>query len=329
MTGNTPTTLYSSRPLRQTGLTLIEIMVAMVISLVLLGGVLQIFQSNKQSFRVQEALSRVQENGRTAMRILTEDLRMADFWGCTSQDISVTDNLNSGGSGYVNLLDDGGLAGTDNTGLNSSDTITLEGAMSTGLTIQPPYGPSESANLGVAAGNSLQQGDILLVTDCHQGDIFQVSNANPSSGSVVHNTGSSTVPGNYNPSACGGGGNAHCLSQVYQGDATVYQARQTTYSIAAGESGEPALFRQINSNAATELVEGVEDMQILYGERLNSNTGTMRYVAAGTAGLNMNNVASVRITLTLRSIATNVATSGDGRLRRTYTTTISIRNRNP
>jgi len=86
-------TIHTMRP-QQTGLTLIEILVAMVISLILMAGVLQIFQSNKQSFRVQESLSLIQENGRTAMRILAEELRMAAFWGCRSQDISIiTDNL--------------------------------------------------------------------------------------------------------------------------------------------------------------------------------------------------------------------------------------------
>lgn len=49
---------------RQHGLSLIEIMVALVISLFLLAGLLQMFISTRQSARIQENLSRVQVNGR-------------------------------------------------------------------------------------------------------------------------------------------------------------------------------------------------------------------------------------------------------------------------
>jgi type IV pilus assembly protein PilW len=302
----------------QTGLTLVEIMVAMVISLILLAGVLQIFQANKQSFLVQESLARIQENGRAAMRILAEDLRMADFWGCTSQEIEITDNLNAGGTGYVDLLVNGGISGTNGTG-TSPDSITIEGARSAGISVSAAM-PNVAAALPVTSGAGLQQGDILLVTDCTQGDIMQITNNSPAtSNTVVHNAGSAVDPGNSTAN----------LSRIYDTNAMAFQARQTTYSIAADpDSGEPSLFRTENG-AAVELVEGIEDMQIEYGELLNAISGTMRYVNAGVGSLNMNQVQSVRITLVARSDAASVAIGGDGRLRRTFSNTISIRNRNP
>ena len=63
---------------------LIEIMIALLIGAFLLGGVLQIFVSSKQTYRMQEGLSRLQENGRFAMDFLARDIRMAGFWGCHS-----------------------------------------------------------------------------------------------------------------------------------------------------------------------------------------------------------------------------------------------------
>ena len=46
-------------PRRQGGLTLIEIMVAMVVSLILIAGVIQIFVGTRQTYRFQDALARV------------------------------------------------------------------------------------------------------------------------------------------------------------------------------------------------------------------------------------------------------------------------------
>ena len=68
----------------QTGMTLIEIMIALLIGAFLLGGVLQIFIGSKQTYRMQEALSRLQENGRFAIDFIGQDIRMTSYWGCHS-----------------------------------------------------------------------------------------------------------------------------------------------------------------------------------------------------------------------------------------------------
>jgi len=97
---------YLSVKNSQCGLTLIEIMIAMLIGLFLIGGVLQIFISTKQTYRMQENLSRMQENGRFAMEFLGRDIRMAGYWVCMTPaggDITGTnDNATSGDS-----IDDG------------------------------------------------------------------------------------------------------------------------------------------------------------------------------------------------------------------------------
>ncbi|MDO9240573.1 MAG: prepilin-type N-terminal cleavage/methylation domain-containing protein, partial [Methylicorpusculum sp.] len=72
-----------SRP-KQSGMTLVEIMISLLIGAILLGGVLQIFISTKQTYRMQEGLSRLQENARFAMEFLTFDIRMAGYQGCPS-----------------------------------------------------------------------------------------------------------------------------------------------------------------------------------------------------------------------------------------------------
>jgi type IV pilus assembly protein PilW len=59
------------------GFSLVELMVALVITLILLAGIGQIFLSSKKSYTLQDSLSRMQENGRYAMDTLSQDLRRA------------------------------------------------------------------------------------------------------------------------------------------------------------------------------------------------------------------------------------------------------------
>lgn len=60
-------------------MSLIEIMIALVISLFLIAGVIQLFIGSKQTYRSQDALSRIQENGRLAMESMATDIRMAGY----------------------------------------------------------------------------------------------------------------------------------------------------------------------------------------------------------------------------------------------------------
>lgn len=320
---------------KQRGVTLIEIMIALVIGLVLTGGILQVFASTRQSNRVQEAISRMQETGRMALEVVARDVRMADFWGCAADVINVVNNLNSANPGFI-AFDNGGVEGTDGGG-NNPDTLILRGGNSTGLRLEPPYGPQASANVKVAAGNDLAQGDIVLLSDCRQADIFQITNANPAgSGTVVHNTGSTTTPGNYNATNPGcPGSNAHCLSKVYGADATLFQATQTTFNVGVGSEGEPALFRN-----GVEFLDGIENFQVLYGEDTDGDSVANYYVPASSVA-DMNDVISVRFAVVVRSqddrltegvnqtynLLGNNITAPDTRLRQVYTTTVTVRNR--
>lgn len=61
------------------GFTLIELMISLAIGSIILGAVLYIFLSNSQTYRLNEAQSRVQENGRFALEFLTREIRHAGF----------------------------------------------------------------------------------------------------------------------------------------------------------------------------------------------------------------------------------------------------------
>lgn len=347
---NIPT---GARP--QRGLTLVEMMVAITISLILLGGVMQIFTGSRQTYRVQDNMARLQENGRFAMDFLNKDIRMADHWGCMKSTNLLTNNL----TGQVSQGLTAGLAGTE----GATDTITLATGTPSGITVMDQM-PTSSAIIQ-ASPNTLAVNSIAIISNCTNGDIFQITNtANTGTGAgartnLGHNTGAG-VPGNtfnFQSPTCPGGA-VNCLSADYGPGAEVLAMQTTTYRILpdAANNNIPALHRSINGGADQPLVEGVEDMQILYGEDtdmtfpatpLNAppltpgDDSANRYLAANAAGLDMRRVVSIRISLVLVTAENNLATTpqtyinangltvtaADRRLRRVFSSTIQLRNR--
>ncbi len=324
----------------QSGVSLIEVMIAMVLSMVLLSSIVQIFTSTRQTNRVHNAISRMQENGRMALEVISRDVRMSDFWNCVGDITDVVNNLNSANEGFIDF-DLGGISGSESEG-GLPDILVLRGGVNAGLSVEPPFGPQASANLQISTDNGFEQGDIIFVSDCTGADIFQISNANPSgSGQLVHNTGSTVSPGNYNATNpdCPGA-NAHCLSKVYAEDASIFAAQQITYMIGTGSEGPPALFRN-----GQEFVDGIENFQVLYGEDTDgpntAGSGIANYYVPADQVVDMNNVISIRFAIVALSyeenlndgIAQNYSVLGtefasvDTRLRQVYTSTVTIRNR--
>ena len=66
---------------RQRGVSLIELMVAMLISLFLLLGAVTVFNQSQSTYRASESVARLQETARLAMNVVETDIRMANFWG--------------------------------------------------------------------------------------------------------------------------------------------------------------------------------------------------------------------------------------------------------
>lgn len=333
---------------RQTGLSLIELMVAITLSALLLLGITQSYSDNIQSNAMQQAYARIQESGRFAMEMMSHDIRMADYWGCLSNNTTsdIHNNLDTSASNYatdaaplVNSFQQSGLSGQDNVPAGTTvagmsvvagtDVLTLTGAGgSSSIQVVPPYMNTSSAALHVSTGNSLKQGDILMVTDCSGGDVFEVTNSNPStSGTVDHNTGTVTVVGNGTKN----------LSRVYGGDTEIMTLTSKTYFIATGTNGRPSLYLSTNG-VPVEMVPNVENMEITYGEDTNGDKVVDVYHDA-SAVTNMEAVLSVRVKLIISSANSGFGVTGssmtvngstiaaDGRLRKVFVSVSNIRNR--
>ncbi|EPJ46448.1 MAG: hypothetical protein OFPII_21300 [Osedax symbiont Rs1] len=63
----------------QTGFSLIELMVALLIGMFMIGGIVSVFISSAQNYRMQRAVSEVQDNGRFVIQKLREDIQSAGF----------------------------------------------------------------------------------------------------------------------------------------------------------------------------------------------------------------------------------------------------------
>jgi type IV pilus assembly protein PilW len=66
---------------RQAGLSLIELMISMTLGLIILSGVLVVFVNASTARNEVERTSRQIENGRYASELLTDDIRLAGFYG--------------------------------------------------------------------------------------------------------------------------------------------------------------------------------------------------------------------------------------------------------
>ncbi|MGZ8199784.1 MAG: PilW family protein [Methylosarcina sp.] len=326
----------------QAGMTLIELMIALLIGAFLLGGMLQIFLGTKRSYRMAEGVSRMQENARFAMDLMGQDIRMAGFRGCNSQ-TAITNNLNSATSFFYNFNTAlQGFEATSDPGdtpavwspsivaeitqpLGGSDVITIRRAAGDGNLVTAHA--DGVADLTLADTTNLSANDLVVASTCEGSDAFQITSI---TGNVVaHNAGASPAPGNA----------IQALSRSYT-DGQVYPISTVSYYIRES-NGQPSLYRRINSSDATELVEGIEQMQILYGEDTDASPdGTPNYYTTADQVTNMANVVSLRISLLVRTIDDNLAsesqaytyngtetTPDDRRLRRVFTTTIAVRNR--
>jgi type IV pilus assembly protein PilW len=67
------------RPAR--GMSLVELMLALTIGLVLIGGAIQLYMTGRNSMRTSESISSMQENARFALAMLEPDVALANYWG--------------------------------------------------------------------------------------------------------------------------------------------------------------------------------------------------------------------------------------------------------
>ncbi len=290
--------------IRHYGFTIVELMIAVALSLMLAAGAVMIFTSNKQTAVFQEGFARLQENGRFAMDILQANIRMAGGTGCGSAGEIL--NLLEDPSGYNGALVDFGTAveGYDYTGdggVNDddlddwtpdlpsdldglvevgTDVIMLHVSSSCGGGIQKDPSTSNAVFFVTKSGSSgayvpcVFRCDIAMAVteDCSTAVIFQVQN-DPNTGSdpkmeINQNTGAAPKCTNTNASQ---------RTPNLQGGDLYIPGVEYYYIGKATDSGngeKSSLWKVAGDNnpddavspAGAELVEGITDMQLQFME---------------------------------------------------------------
>lgn len=194
------------------------------------------------------------------------------------------------------------------------------------------------------------QGDIVTIADCDKVFVFQATGFKPTNGpeeapdaggtdmvAISHTNEAGFDPGNEIPDW---GKFDEKEVRQFGGDAQVFATSTIFYYIANGTSGRPSLFRQTNGRAM-ELLEGVEDMQLIYGLDTNRNGVPNTFVTA-TEVADWDNLVAIKVELLLASAEDNVLQEpqsytfngvdivpADRRIRQVFTSTIAIRSRMP
>ena len=93
---------------RQTGISLVELMVGLTLGMLLVGVAVSIYLSGRQTSRVVDTVGRLEESARFAVETIEQDIRMTGFRGCNGVANSPVNTLNSSGS-FINRFDQTGL----------------------------------------------------------------------------------------------------------------------------------------------------------------------------------------------------------------------------
>ncbi|MDT8410196.1 MAG: PilW family protein [Wenzhouxiangellaceae bacterium] len=213
--------------------------------------------------------------------------------------------------------------------------------------------PANANSINLNKNHGLDPNEIVFITNCATGaDLFQNVQGNTQGTSAT-----SVAAGTASCSNPGPGNIGLNWSTSYDESMQIFRQRVRAFFIGLNANGEPGLFqRRLFVGGSTpppeEIVAGVENMQVLYGfSNQGASGGDGQSVDAWVAADQIpdggfGQVVAIRITLMLRSpdladgdrsdqdfqmfseddFTFTLSTTGDGRIRQPFSTTIALRN---
>ena len=365
---------------KESGFTLVELLVALLIGLLLAAAIVTIYLGSQTTFRTAQSVSRSQEATRFAVHFLKTDIRQSGYRGC-SEGVSKRSTLNQASLDYSASFE-GTIFGWDYQGTNPGDVLPLTYDTVNIDNLAADIAATRTANTAAAAMWSSQyvQGtgintavtpvelppaiqaleplrgsDIISVTISEPLDIFIDAQPNQRSQTLqtvafdagrqlidapsgVHNGALISVsdcssidtfqksalevdnflsnqPVGLSP------GNTVAASFTWQKkwdeSALVSQLNTLIYFVGTGNGGSPSLYRYSSTcgiqpqpgagvdNACNttvlELVEGVENLQAVYGEDPDGDGVPNRIVSADQVN-DFDDVVSVELGVLVRSV---------------------------
>ncbi len=351
---------------RQTGFSIVELMVAVLISLIVLVGVVQVVVTSKVTFLHQEEMSFIQENARYAMDVIGRDIQNAGHWGCAgaTAEVAQVAKVVPGAAALLGMRPVQGFAGEARESFPAvyRDNLRMPDFAATrfpdSFVVRRAEGQAyavtdhQDTTLRVVPAHDYKKGDYLAVIgeDCRRMGIIRQSDV--SDPNVIDYAGQICTdgikPALLNPVICGA--DCDCNDGVvsaahkYQPGSTVmrYSARAYYIGNSSALSGQPALRRAVlkagdsavSGAASEEIALGVEAMEVLYGLDLTGDGQPNQYLPADLVAADQwGAVYAVQVTLLFRSqtpsqqVDPAASEYGDRYLRQQVTSTFRLRNR--
>lgn len=345
----------STVPAAQQGMSLVEMMIAMTISLIVIGAVSGVYLSSSRNYTQDEMLSRMQENARYAMHILSGDLSMAGYWGPLMSGQEIKTSTRS-----CPELDGGGNLEDFCTGFFKNSSLSIDTDCGTGTRYaSPPSGrwqwaysledPIETSldETDFSCIDAFEAGsDILVVKRVEGQKLASTRDDSDDNGYVFLRTdGTDAMLFTYDKNLDDSEG-AGVSDWRYR--ANVYYIRE--HFLESGD-GIPTLVRgtlsRVDSSSTPTMgiepggiAQGIESFRVMFGIDQDGDATPNIYTSNPTLA-QLNNVTSARIYVLARSAAEDpsyennktyelgdvtVNAGGDGFYRRVFATTIALRN---
>lgn len=315
---------------KQSGFSVVELMVAMLLSMTLGVAVVSVFTNNSHSFNQDENISRMQDDARFALSEIAFEISMAGHYGelhvpaIVTPDANLSIGVDCGPAGQVNWMYRTVEAGTGNThsieaidNATNAEAVTAHSCFAAGEVQEGTDIVSIKRVAGAEAG-VLRAGGVYLRTNGTVGLLFGA----PFPGAPSLVVAPPRADWEYRPS--------------------IYYIRQ--FANAPGD-GIPTLCRKVLRGAGpsmtTEcLATGIEDLQIEYGVDTTEDGHPNVYLPAPTLD-EIQSVVSARIFMLARTTDIDTRytndktysisnapdfTPGDSFHRRVFSTNVSIQN---
>lgn len=331
-----------SRPVdRQLGLSLVELMVSVAISVAVVSSLVFVYVGSRGAYRNNEALARVQERGRFALEWIARDLRQAGYTGCLSRGAPITVHsynksktppgppivgLGSAIFGFEKPASQNGPdyvfsppATVDHV---KGDVVTVFSLDDSALAyVEKDYDNGIPANTKVSFTScpALKKDDYAIISDCQRAAVFTVTDnvscSADKTATITHANSGNGWPSGVCPYSSSS--NLSCSDDFkfvppFNKSDRAFIARfsQRGYFIGRPNGNQyvdrpPALYRFDTAGATEAVVDNIEDLDILYGVDTNTDGSVDAFLKADavTAAGQWERVLSVRISL--------VATSGE------------------
>jgi type IV pilus assembly protein PilW len=301
------------RPAGQSGMTLIELMIAMTLGLLLLLGLTNVYVAQRQAYRSNDNLAHMLSNGRVASELLAREIRESGLNPCGAG-VVANELINANTSAWLNW-DAGGIQGyggaetlpgvttgtaTEERVAGTDAVILRSGTIGTPAVIASHAATSSAIQLNTT-DHGYATGDILMACDYKRAAIFLATTASSSSASIAHASGSGTgknCDAGF-PSSCGAGG-----GHVFATNGMVSKLTVTAWYVGNNSRGGHSLFRIVNGGTPQEIAEGVANLQLWYLTRAGTSPAA-DYVVATSVTSWLNSAASpviaVRVVVDLES----------------------------